>query len=62
MFYYDTKTYCMNVTGTVNFNNNTFDLKQLNSLGGRDIGRGVWNYYSFWYWVHFQGFTQDQNG
>ncbi|EGR33057.1 hypothetical protein IMG5_062820 [Ichthyophthirius multifiliis] len=57
MFYYNTKSYCLNVKGEVNFKNKIFNLEQLNSLGGRDIGRGVWNYYSFWFWAHFQGFT-----
>lgn len=64
-FFYNTKAYGLRVSGDVSLKtitgtaNTTEKFSGLNWQGGRDIGRGVWNYSSFWFWAHAQGFVVD---
>lgn len=51
-FYYNTKSYGLKASGTVLVNNKTYKFSEAKALGGRDIGRGVWNYDSYWFWAH----------
>ncbi|KAL4459819.1 hypothetical protein ABPG74_003345 [Tetrahymena malaccensis] len=64
-FFYDTKTYCMEVDGKVEFKNSKLApliFSPLNTQGGRDIGRGVWNYLTQWFWAHAKGYITGTNG
>lgn len=49
-FYYNVKTYNMKVTGYLEYQDKKFPIKNF-ANGGRDWGRGVWNYNSFWMWA-----------
>ncbi|KAL4445282.1 hypothetical protein ABPG74_022095 [Tetrahymena malaccensis] len=63
-FYYNTKSYGLRAEGEliVKEHNQSLKFNRSHSLAGRDIGRGVWNYNSFWFWAHAQGFIQDKTG
>ena len=60
-FYYNTKSYGISAKGSVTMKKKgqmvTETGDELTWIGGRDIGRGVWNYRSFWFWGHGQGFS-----
>lgn len=66
-FYYNTKSYGLQANGTIVIDlpkekNKMYVNDQDKWYGGRDIGRGVWNYRSFWFWAHGDGFATDVAG
>lgn len=61
-FYYNVKSYGLGAKGQLIQGDIVYNFDETDSLGGRDIGRGVWNYNSYWFWAHGQGFINDQNG
>jgi len=58
-FYYNRKTNCMPVTGSVAIGDRTITAERETSSGTLDWGRGVWEYNSFWVWASASGFLAD---
>ena len=50
----------MHVEGSVNFDGKTHQIVKGAANAGRDWGRGVWNYNSFWMWSTGQGYLKDK--
>lgn len=58
-FYYNRKINCLPATGKLRYGDLHEELKQNESLGSLDWGRGVWKYQSFWNWASASGFLPD---
>lgn len=58
-FYYNRKTNCMPVEGTITVGDRSIVVDAATSSGTLDWGRGVWDYNSFWVWASASGFLSD---
>jgi len=52
-FYYNQKINCMNASGEVFYDGETYDFSE--GFGTLDFGRGVWTYDNTWYWASASG-------
>jgi hypothetical protein len=50
-FFYNVKSYSLYVEGSVKLLNKNYNIQKKTALGGRDWGRGIWNYNTYWIWA-----------
>lgn len=50
-FFYNVKSYSLIAEGNVSLLNKVYDISTKKATAGRDWGRGIWNFDTYWIWA-----------